>query len=103
MTAPYATLTEALDDLKRRGYTLDFDLQPTHITCAEANLQLQPDEFEIVEVYRFEGATSPDDNDVVYAIEGKHGQKGVMTDAYGAYASQFSTEMLARLSIHTSK
>ncbi len=101
MTAPYATLTEALDDLKRRGYTLDFDLQPDHIACSTPQMQLQPEEFEIVEVYRFEGASSPDDNDVVYAIEGKHGQKGVMTDAYGAYASQFSTNMLAKLRIHT--
>ena len=100
MTAPYATLTEALDDLKRRGYTLDFDLEPTRLVCGEANLQLQPDEFEIVEVYRFEGATSPDDSDVVYAIEGKHGQKGVLTDAYGAYANQISTDMLAKLRIH---
>lgn len=100
MTAPYATLTEALDDLKRRGYTLDFDLRPACIECGEAQLQLQPDEFEIVEVYRFEGASSPDDNDVVYAIEGKNGQKGVMTDAYGAYANQHSTEMLAKLRVH---
>jgi len=101
MTAPYATLTDALDDLKRRGYTLDFDLKTSYIECGEVDLQLQPNEFEIVEVYRFEGATSPDDNDVVYAIEGQHGQKGVMTDAYGAYATPFSTEMLAKLRIHT--
>ncbi len=99
MTAFYATLTEALDDLKRRGYTLDFALRPNCIECGAAQLQLQPDEFEIKEVYRFEGASSPDDNDVVYAIEGKHGQKGVITDAYGAYATQYDTEMLAKLRI----
>ena len=97
MTAPYATLTEALDDLKRRGYTLDFKLRPDCIECGADQSQLQPNEFEITEVYRFEGASSPDDNDVVYAIAGKNGQKGVLTDAYGAYANQHSTEMLARL------
>ncbi len=100
MTAPYATLTEALDDLKKRGYTLDFDLRPTCIECGAAQLQLQPEDFEITEVYRFEGASSPDDNDVVYAIEGKNGQKGVLTDAYGAYSDQHSAELLAKLRTH---
>lgn len=100
MTAPYATLTEALDDLKKRGYTLDFDLEPTCIKCAGAQLQLHPEEFEVKEFYRFEGASSPDDNDVVYAIEGKNGQKGVLTDAYGAYAEPSSAEMITKLRMH---
>lgn len=96
----YATLTEALDDLRRRGYTEDFDLRPTCIECAAMQLELHPDEFEIMEVYRFEGASNPDDSAVVYAIAGKDGLKGVAVDAYGVYADPFSTEMLAKIRIH---
>jgi hypothetical protein len=93
----YATLTEALDDLRKRGYTADFDLRPHCIECAAMQLELHPDDFEIAEVYRFEGATNPDDSEVVYAITGKNGLKGVVVDAYGAYADSLSAEMLAKL------
>lgn len=93
----YATLTEALDDLRRRGYTADFDLRPHCIECAAQQLELHPDDFEITEVHRFEGVSNPDDSEVVYAIAGKNGIKGVIVDAYGAYADSFTTEMLAKL------
>lgn len=95
----YATLTEALDDLRRRGYTEDFNLKPTCLECAAKQVELHPDDFEITEVYRFEGATNPDDSSVLYAIAGKGGLKGVLVDAYGVYATSVSTEMLAKLQI----
>ncbi len=93
----YETLTEALADLQKRGYTEDFELQPHGISCAAAALELHPDDFEITEVHRFEGATSPDDSDVVYAVEGKNGMKGVLVDAYGAYSDPLSADMIAKL------
>jgi hypothetical protein len=95
----YATVTEALDDLHRRGYTADFDLRPHCIGCAAMQLELHPDDFEITEVYRFEGANDPGDSNVVYAIAGKNGLKGVLMDAYGVYADSLTTDMLAKLSI----
>jgi len=95
----YATLTEALDDLRRRGYTEDFNLKPTCLECAAKQVELHPDDFEIAEVYRFEGATNPDDSSVLYAIAGQNGLKGVLVDAYGMYATSVSTDMLAKLSI----
>lgn len=95
----FTSLVEALDDLRRRGFTEDFDLQPTCLECARRQLQLHPDDFEIVEVYRFEGATNPDDSSVLYAIEGTGGLKGVLVDAYGVYANAVSTELLAKLQV----
>ena len=95
----FSTLTEALDDLRRRGFTADFDLCSNRLDCPAHQLELHPDEFEIVEVYRFEGASDPDDSEVVYAIESKTGLKGVLIAAYGAYSDHISTEMLAKLSV----
>ena len=95
----FATLTEALDDLRRRGYDEDFNLKPTCIECAAKQVELHPDDFEITEVYRFEGATNPDDSSVLYAISGKNGMKGVLVDAYGVYATPLSTEMLTKLKV----
>ena len=62
---------DALDDLRKRGFTNDFNLKENCVECAGLELELQPDDFEIVEVHRFEGATNPDDSSVLYAIEGK--------------------------------
>lgn len=100
MTSRYQTLVEALDDLRSRGYTIDFDLQAHCLSCNSPELVLNPDDFEIMEVHRFEGASNPDDSEVLYAIEGKGGLKGVAIDAYGAYADSLSTEMLAKLRVH---
>ena len=95
----YATLTEALDDLRQRGFTADFDLHPHCIKCEAMQIDLHPEDFEITEVYRFEGASNPDDSEVVYAIAGKNGLKGVLVDAYGAYADSLTAEMLAKLRV----
>ena len=45
------------------------------------------DELTIVEHYRFEGASDPDDMSVVYAIEIDGGPKGIIADAFGLYAN----------------
>ncbi|GAB3315978.1 hypothetical protein GCM10027299_05670 [Larkinella ripae] len=95
----YDTLVEALDDLTKKGYTLDFNLAENCLVCRGANLELRPEEFEITEVYRFEGMSDPDDNTVLYAIESKNGQKGTLVNAYGPYADAMSSEMVEKLKI----
>jgi len=97
----YETVVAALDGLKAKGYTLDFNIAFDKIICKETDLCLNPNEFEITEVHRFEGNTNPDDEDVVYAIESKNGGiKGTMTSAYGLYADGMDTEMIKKLSMH---
>jgi hypothetical protein len=97
----YDTVTEALQDLKSNGYTVDFNIAFDKLVCSNNKICLNPDEFEITAVYRFEGDTNPDDEDVVYAIESKDGKiRGTMTSAYGMYAESISTEMIRKLSLH---
>ena len=97
----YDTVTDALTDLKKRGFTVDFNIAFDKIMCSKKEIQLVPEEFEIVEVYRFEGDTDPGDENVVYAIESKDGKvKGAITSAYGTYAEAISNEMLQKLSMH---
>jgi hypothetical protein len=95
------TVTGALQELKSRGYTVDFNIAFDKIICSDNNICLNPNEFEIVEIFRFEGDTNPSDEDVVYAIESKDGKvKGIMTSAYGMYAETISNEMIQKLSMH---
>ena len=96
----YDTLSEAMTDLKKRGYTIDFNLSFDRIICHETPITLMPAEFEIVEVYRFEGETNPSDSSILYAIESKHGDKGVLVNAYGVYSDSVSDEMVKKLVIH---
>jgi hypothetical protein len=96
----YDTVTEAVTDLKRRGYTIDFNLEFDCIVCHETPISLLPGEFEIVEVHRFEGNSDPGDEEVVYAIESKHGHKGMLVDAFGVYADGVSSEMVEKLKVN---
>lgn len=93
----YDTLIEALNDLKARGFVYDFNLGQEKPECKDLNLQLDPQHFEIAEMYRFEGMTNPDDSSVVYAIESDQGVKGVLVNAYGVYADTASDELVAKL------
>ena len=98
----YDTVTEAVKGLKERGYTIDFNIAFDKLVCSrDNNICLHPDEFEIVEAYRFEGDSNPDDEDVVYAVESKNGDlKGVITSAFGLYADPLSNQIIQKLSMH---
>ncbi len=96
----FANLVEALDDLRKRGFTADFDLKTDRLKCAATQLELHPEDFEIVEVYRFEGVTNPSDSAILYAIEGKDGLNGVLVNAYGVYSDPVSAALSAKLAIH---
>ncbi|OWY25456.1 phosphoribosylpyrophosphate synthetase [Sphingobacteriales bacterium UPWRP_1] len=97
MPHTYDSLVDALADLKKRGYTLDFNLKENCIVCQSQNLTLQPAEFEIAEVHRFEGMSNPDDSSVLYAVTSNTGLKGVLVSAYGVYAEGMTAEMMEKL------
>jgi hypothetical protein len=93
----YETVSAAVNGLKERGFTLDFNLQENCVIC---NLEkFDPVDFEITEVYRFEGNTDPADEAAVYAIESNKGQKGVLVTGYGISAEGMSAEMVKKLSV----
>ncbi|MGZ4055229.1 MAG: phosphoribosylpyrophosphate synthetase [Bacteroidia bacterium] len=99
----YSTVTEAVNDLTKRGYTNSFKFCSHGIECAQLSITLHPDHFEIVEVYRFDGMTDPADEAVVYAIESKDGTtKGILINGYGIYTDSLSDEMLKKLKEHHS-
>jgi hypothetical protein len=80
----YESLVDALDDLKKRGYEADFELQSNCLYCNNLDLRLYEEEFHIDEVHRFEGDSNPDDSAVVYALTSPTGVKGTIVDGYGA-------------------
>ncbi len=95
----YTTSTEAMESLKKKGYTEDFNLHHEWIECPKLDIRLKPEEFHVDEVHRFEGMTNPDDSEVLYAVRSTTGLKGLVLDAYGAYAASVSADMINKLRI----
>ena len=91
----YATVTEAIAQLKTQGYTLDLNLEENQL---KANGDQYPaDEFEIVDLYRYEGESDPADEATVYALASKSGVKGVLVTGYGTSADEVADEILKQL------
>lgn len=94
----YDNLVEALSDLKKRGYTTDFNLAFDQIKCVSTGVCLLPSQFNIVEHHRFEGDTDPDNSSVLYVVESNDGgMKGVLVSAYGVYSDPISDVMIQKL------
>ena len=91
----YATVSEALTKLTAQGFTIDFNIDGSHLIASEQ--RIHHDEFEIVDVYRYEGNTDPADEATVYAIQSKKGLKGVLVTGYGASNDNASDEILKKL------
>ena len=97
----YNTLVEALNDLKLRGFTIDFNIAFDKVQCGATGTTLDTADFEIVEHYRFECKNDPDDSSVLYAIAAKDASlKGVLVNAYGVYSDAVSDELIKKLSIN---
>ena len=86
-THVYKTMAEAVDGLRQRGFTTDFGVGKGSGELVSGDRRFQSDDLTIVEHHRFEGMSDPDDSSVVYALEASNGLKGVLVDAYGAYAN----------------
>lgn len=94
----YDTVTQAVNGLKKRGYTIDFNLDREAIVCEGE--RCHPEDFEITGIYRFEGNTDPADEAIVYAIESQSGLKGVLVNGYGISSDALSDAMIKKLSTH---
>lgn len=70
-TFKYATMTEALDNLSKKGYTIDYNVEFDQLSDEAAI-------YEIDVLYRYEGESDPADESSVYGIRNtKTEEKGV--------------------------
>lgn len=98
-TEYYDNLPEAIEALRKQGYTEDFNLATDCVHCYDATLRLYPDEFDIDKVFRFFGPSDPDDESILYAISSKKlSVKGILINAFGINADPLTEEMVHKLS-----
>ena len=97
----YDTLTEAIEGLRKQGFIQDYNLKSDRLHCQPDNVELHPADFDIVEVYRFEGMTDPGDEMVLFAISSKDDAvKGIVVNAFGAYEDDAAAKMVTHLKKH---
>lgn len=99
----YDTVSEAVNDLVKRGYTTDFNIHENGqcLICVNDSISLSPEDFEIDETHRFEGQTDPGDEMIVFAISSKKlGIKGIVVNAYGIYSDSGAAKVVKYLSEH---
>jgi len=97
-TVPYLkSMVEVHNKMMEDGYKEDFTIDDGKLKCVSSEKQYGPTEITIINFFRFEGQSNPDDSSVMYVIETDDGKKGTVIDAYGAYAdpdiSAFITEV----------
>ncbi|MDB5239913.1 MAG: hypothetical protein JWP57_538 [Spirosoma sp.] len=96
----FTTLTEAMEGLRERGYTVDFAPAKDHLKATtDDNIKLRSDEFNVDEFHRFEGTSDPGDEMTLYAISATNGMKGVFVSAQGTYANEVSPELMAKFNV----
>jgi hypothetical protein len=80
-------MAQAVEALRGRGFTADFACHEESGQITAAGRPFTGGQLTIVEHHRFEGMSDPDDSSVLYALVAPGGIKGLLVDAYGAYAN----------------
>ncbi|PVW13110.1 phosphoribosylpyrophosphate synthetase [Marixanthomonas spongiae] len=99
MENSYNSLSVAVEDLQKKGYTEDFNLVEEGIESKSLKKEWKAGELDVVKFYRFEGMSNPADNSILYVIETQDGNKGLLVDNYSAKSDYLSPEMVKKLNI----
>lgn len=79
------TVAQVLEKLRIKKMDNEFRYTDEGFTAGKGKVY-QPDELEIIKVFRFEGVSDPSDMAVVYILEANDGLQGYSLDAYGVYS-----------------
>ena len=98
MNAP--TVVEEMRSLRARGYLADFSVTTDgQLRCSTCDHILPPGVAVIESTARFEGASNPDDQAVVFGLHcGGCDLRGVLVAAYGPTATAEEAAVLTALS-----
>lgn len=95
------TLTEGVKKMQLRGYTANFSAKYDHLEAEMGKIKLYPQEFTIDKMIRFENASDPDDQSILYAISSaSKNVKGLYIESYGTYHDELSSKMLEKMKDH---
>ncbi len=89
------SLSDTIRELERQGYTENLGCGGDHLCCRSGEIKLYPKDIKIDKMVRFENASDPSDQSILYAIRSDSQQlKGLYVDSYGVYHDYLSSEIL---------
>ncbi|RSK48056.1 hypothetical protein [Hymenobacter rigui] len=93
------TLVNVERRLNKDGFTADFRVTDgrLHTIDTDRDKSYGPNEVTIVDFYRFEGESNPDDMSILYALQTTDGVKGTISSAFGTYGDSDALEFLKQV------
>lgn len=97
-TMPFMNpLSDRVNKAMKNGYTDNMKMTKQGLYVESKDKTYTPADVKIIDFYRFEGPSDPADNAIMYVIETPDGGKGVLVDAYGAYADEHVNKFMTEV------
>ncbi len=93
----FTSLIEAHQDLLSRGFDKNYNIINSYTMVDEDGKSYKPSQVSVDSFYRFEGASNPEDNSIIYGIKTKSGTKGTLVSAYGSGGSRKFSEFIMNI------
>ena len=94
-------MLDAINQLRAKGYTEDFNLDSNCLVCSSG--KFSHEEFEISDIYFYEGESNPDDEATVYGIVSDSGVKGVLVTGDEAFGDPMADKVVEKLLVNRKK
>lgn len=92
------TLSQAVERLTAAGYREDFRAEPGGLRAVGTGCIHEPEELVVEEALRFEGASDPEDQSLLFALRcATHDVRGTYVVAYGPAIGPLDAELVRRL------
>lgn len=91
------SLVVVLNALEKLGFHSQFEVNGKNMVSLKTDDLFQSNEVKIVNLYRFEGESNPDDSSIMYAIECNNGEKGTLVDGYGTTADTETANFMLKV------
>jgi hypothetical protein len=88
-------MTTVTQKMQQDGYTHNFKAtEEGLLQSVDTEEVFRPEQVKIINFFRFEGMSDPEDNSILYVIETDNGLKGTLVDAYGPYGDDNLEEFI---------
>ena len=85
------------------GYSADYKATEEGLYNLATHKTYYPRDVKVVNFFRFEGPSSPEDNAILYVLETSDGEKGTLVDAYGTYSDPYVDRFIKNVEEITKK
>lgn len=96
----YVTVSEALADLSKKGYTSHFSFheENDYLICKQTTRKLWSEDFEVDSAFRFSGETDTNVEVIIFAIySNRYDIKGVVVNTFSVYSEPPNSKIVEKL------